>query len=139
MAGLPKTAMPSTSDDEREEEETRLERELRWAPTHTRWDLVPAVAREGPYVIRQRTDILGVYSDEEFREMYRFDKETFLRIVDIVKPDFPTGRNALSPEKRLGIFLSYVGGNEHQVKGKGLFIFVIKYSKFNTRVNSVIL
>ena len=106
----------STSDDEREEEEMRAEREKRWAPTYSKWDLVPPAVRE-PRVIRQRTDILGVYSDEEFREMYRFDKETFLRIVDIVKSDFPTGRNAISPEKRLGIFLSYVGGNEHQVNG----------------------
>ena len=109
-------AVTSTSDDEREEEEMRAERERRWAPTYSKWDLVPPVVRE-PRVIRQRTDILGVYSDEEFREMYRFDKETFLRIVDIVKSDFPTGRNAISPEKRLGIFLSYVGGNEHQVNG----------------------
>ena len=113
-------AMPSTSDDEREEAETRMERDMRWEPTYSRWDLVPAVAREGPKIVRQRTDILGIFSDEEFREMYRFDKETFLRIVDIVKADFPTGRNSIPPEKRLGIFLSYVGGNEHLVRLKKL-------------------
>ena len=30
----------STSDDEREEEEMRLEREHRWAKTHSRWSLL---------------------------------------------------------------------------------------------------
>ena len=103
------------SYDEREEEEMRLERDLRWEKTYTRMDLMPALAREGPKIVRERTDILEVYSDEEFREMYRFDKEPFLRIVDILKPDFPTGRGAISAEKRVGIFLSYVGGNEMQV------------------------
>ena len=105
----------STSDDEMEEEEMRMERERRWAPTYSRWDVVPATMREGPKVYGQRTDILKVFSDAEFREIYRFDKETFMRIVDIVKADFPTGKDAISPVIRLGIFLSYCGGNEHQV------------------------
>ena len=29
---------------------------------------------------------------------------------------FPTGKSVIDPEKRLGIFLSYVGGNEFQSK-----------------------
>ena len=109
------------TDDEREEEEMRLERNLRWEKTYTRMDLMPALAREGPKIVRERTDILEVYSDEEFREMYRFDKEPFLRIVDVLKPDFPTGRGAISAEKRVGIFLSYVGGNEMQVCTRSMF------------------
>ena len=123
-----------SGEDEREEEEVREEREmreerdLRWAPTCSRWDVVPAVVREGPNIVRERTDILGVYSAKEFREVYRFDKETFLRIVDILKDDFPTGRGAISPEKRVGIFLSYVGGNEHQVPDLlALYLFVRIY------------
>ena len=60
----------STSDNEREEEEMRQEREKRWPPTNTKWDLVPAVIRE-PRVIRQRTDIMEVYTEAEFRMMYR--------------------------------------------------------------------
>ena len=105
----------STSDDEREEEEMRLEREHRWARTHSRWNVVPAVVRDGPKVVPPRTDILQAFSDAEFKEIYRFEKATFLAILDIIKADFRTGRNAIPPEKRLGIFLSYVGGNELQV------------------------
>ena len=105
----------STSDDEREEEEMRLEREHRWAKTHSRWDDVPAVMRDGPKVVLPRTDILQAFSDAEFKEIYRFEKATFLAILDIIKADFPTGRNAIPPENRPGIFLSYVGGNKHQV------------------------
>ena len=86
----------STSDDEREEEEMRMKHERRWAPTYSRWDVVPAVMREGPKVYRQRTDILQVFSDAEFREIYRFDKETFMRILDIVKADFPTGKDVIN-------------------------------------------
>ena len=74
----------STSDDEREEEEMRLEREARWAPTYSRWDVLPAVPREGPKVIKERTDILAAYSNQEFKDVYRFEKPTFLEIVDIV-------------------------------------------------------
>ena len=48
--------------------------------------------------------------------MLRFNKPTFLQISYIIKDDFPTGRNAIDPKKRLGIFLSYVGGNEFQSK-----------------------
>ena len=113
----------STSDDEREEEEMRMERERRWAPTYSRRDLVPAFMREGPNQARQRKDILEAFSDREFREIYRFDKGTFMRIVDIVKANFPTGSHAISPVTRLGIFLSYVGGNEHQVLEFFLTIF----------------
>ena len=105
----------STSDDKREEEEMRLEREHRWARTHSRWDVVPAVMRDGPKVVLPRTDILQAFSDAEFKEIYRFEKATFLAILDIIKADFPTGRNAIPPENRFGIFLSYVGGNMHQV------------------------
>ena len=105
----------STSNDEREEEEMRLEREHRWAKTHSRWDVVPAVMSDGPKVVLPRTDILQAFSDAEFKEIYRFEKATFLAILDIIKAVFPTGKNAIPPENRLGIFLSYVGGNEHQV------------------------
>ena len=105
----------STSNNKREEEEMRLEREHRWVKTHSRWDIVPAVMRDGPKVVLPRTDILQAFSDAEFKEIYRFEKATFLAILDIIKADLPTGRNAIPPENRLGIFLSYVGGNEHQV------------------------
>ena len=105
----------STSNDEREEEEMRLEHEHRWAKTHSRWDVVPAVMRDGPKVVLPRTDILQAFSDAEFKEIYRFEKATFLAILDIIKADFPTGRNAIPPENRLGIFLSYIGGIKHQV------------------------
>ena len=106
----------STSNNEKEEEEMRQEREKRWAPSGTKWDLVPAVAREGPKIYRPRTEILEVYSDAEFKAMFRFDKPTFLLICDIIKDNFPTGKNAIDPEKRLGIFLSHIGGNEFQSK-----------------------
>ena len=105
-----------TSDDEKEEEEMRQEWQKRWAPSGTKWDLVPAIPREGPKIYRPRTEILEVYSDPEFREMFRFDKLTFLQISYIIMDNFPTGRNAIDPEKRLGIFLSFVGGNEFQSK-----------------------
>ena len=48
--------------------------------------------------------------------MFRFHKEPFLHIVDILKDDFPTGRGAISAEKRVGLFLSYCSGNETQVE-----------------------
>ena len=48
--------------------------------------------------------------------MFWFDKPTFLQISYIIKDHFPTGKNAIDPEKRLGIFLSYVGGNKFQSK-----------------------
>ena len=47
---------------------------------------------------------------------FRFNKEPFLRIVDILKPDFPTGRGAISPEKRVGLFLSYCASKDTQFK-----------------------
>ena len=59
----------STSDDERQEEEMHLEREHRWAKTLSRWDIVPAVMRDGPKVVLPRTDILQAFSDAEFKEI----------------------------------------------------------------------
>ena len=35
----------SSSEDERQEKEERMERDARWAPTHTRWDLVLPLIR----------------------------------------------------------------------------------------------
>ena len=60
----------SSSEDERQEKEERMERDARWVPTHTRWDLVPSTVRE-PRRERQRVDILTVYPDEEFRRTFR--------------------------------------------------------------------
>ena len=60
----------SSSEDERQEKEERVERDARWAPTHSRWDLVPSTVRE-PRRERQRVDILTVYPDEEFRRTFR--------------------------------------------------------------------
>ena len=111
--------MNSQSDDEREEREDRAERDLRWGPpsvTDLIPPLIPLTIRDGPRIVRERTEILDVYSDTEFRQMFRFHKEPFLRIVDILEADFPTGRGAISPEKRVGLFLSYCSGNETQVK-----------------------
>ena len=104
--------------EEREEREERAERDLRWAPPGPT-DLIPALIprtiRE-PRIVRERTEILDVYSDAEFRQMFRFHKEPFRRIVELLEADFPTGRNAISPEKRVGLFLSYLSENGPQVK-----------------------
>ena len=55
-----------------------------------KWGLVPAIPREGPKIYRPRTKILEVYSDPEFRDMFQFDKPTFLQIPYIIKDYFPT-------------------------------------------------
>ena len=47
--------------------------------------------------------------------LFSFEKEHFLRIVDILKPDFPSGRGAISPVQRVGLFLSYCAGKDMQV------------------------
>ena len=63
----------SSSEDERQEKEDReerAERDARWAKTHTRWDLVPDTVSE-PRRERQRVDILAVYPDDEFRQIFR--------------------------------------------------------------------
>ena len=60
----------SSSDDERQEREERAERDARWAPTHTRWDLLPAM-KDGPRIVKPRVEILEVFSEEEFRRIYR--------------------------------------------------------------------
>ena len=62
--------MSSSEEDEREEREERAERDARWAPTHSRWDLVPSTIRE-PRRERQRVDILAAYPDDEFRQTFR--------------------------------------------------------------------
>ena len=62
--------MSSSEEDEREEKVERAERDARWAPTHSRWDLVPATIRE-PRRERQRVDILQAYPDGEFRDNFR--------------------------------------------------------------------
>ena len=56
--------------DERLEREERAERDARWAPTHTRMDLLPAM-REGPRIVRQRVDILEDYDEASFRRTFR--------------------------------------------------------------------
>ena len=106
------------SNEERQEMEYRAERDARWAPTVTDLipPLIPQTIRDGPRNVRERTEILEVYSETEFRQMFRFHKEPFLHIVDILKDDFPTGRGAISAEKRVGLFLSYCSGNETQVE-----------------------
>ena len=65
--------MSSSEDeaDERQEREERAERDVRWAPTHTRMDLLPAM-RQGPKIVRERLDILQVFTDEEFRRIFRY-------------------------------------------------------------------
>ena len=56
--------------DERMEREERAERDARWAPTHTSWDLLPTM-REGPKVVRPRVDILEAYDEDSFRKTFR--------------------------------------------------------------------
>ena len=105
------------NDDERQEAEDRAERDARWLPFST--DLIPPLIPPTiaePYTIRARTEILDVYSETEFRQVFRFNKEPFLRIVDLLKDDFPDHILAITPEKRVGLFLSYCSGNETQVQ-----------------------
>ena len=45
-----------------------------------------------------------------------FDKASFRKIVDLLKADFPTGRNAISPEKRVGLFLSFCADESTQYR-----------------------
>ena len=47
---------------------------------------------------------------------FSFNKESFVQIVHILEGDFLTGRQAISPEKRVGLFLSYCAGGESQYK-----------------------
>ena len=105
------------SDDEREEEEYRAERDARWTPNETDLitPLIPPTIREA-HTFRARTEILDVYSETEFRQMFRFHKEPFLQIVDLLKYHFPDGIRAIPAEKRVGLFLSYCSGNETQVE-----------------------
>ena len=37
------------------------------------------------------------------------------QIVNILTPDFPTGRGAISPEQRVALFLSHCAGRDTQV------------------------
>ena len=107
-----------SEEDERQEKEDRTERDLRWAPPGPT-DLIPAVVPRTirlRRVIRERTEILEIYSEAEFRQLFRFYKDHFLRIVDLLMDDFPSGRGAISPDKRVGLFLSYLSENEPQVK-----------------------
>ena len=102
-----------TSGDERQEAE---DRDARWRPKVT--DLIPPLIPAtiaDPHIWRARTEILEVYSENEFRRVFRFHKDPFLRIVDLLKDNFPTGKCAVTAEKRVGLFLSYCSGNETQV------------------------
>ena len=103
-----------SSDDERLEAE---ERDARWRPKAT--DLIPPLIPAtiaDPHIFRARTEILDVYSETDFRQIFRFHKEPFLRIVDLLKDQLKDGIGAISPEKRVGLFLSYCSGNETQVE-----------------------
>ena len=60
----------SDSEEEKVERQERAERDARWAPTHSRWDLLPAM-RHGPKVVSPRVEILEVYTEEEFRRIFR--------------------------------------------------------------------
>ena len=78
--------LSNKSDDERQEMEYRARRDARWAPTVTDLipPLIPQTIRDGPRKVRERTEILEVYSETEFRQMFRFHKEPFLHICKML-------------------------------------------------------
>ena len=108
--------MDSSSDSSDGERQEMEDRDARWRPK--KGDLIPpllpATIAE-PHIYGARTEILEVYSEGEFRQVFRYHKDPFLRIVDLVKAHLPTGKCAISPEKRVGLFLSYCSGNSTQV------------------------
>ena len=61
-------AVPTTSDEDCEEEEMHMERKMRWEPTYSQWDLVPAVANrvvknesvDWDFLSRQSSQSIGV-------------------------------------------------------------------------------
>ena len=105
-----------TSDEENEERQEAEDRDARWRPKVT--DLIPPLIPAkiaDPHIYRARTEILEVYSETEFRRVFRFHKDPFLQIVELLKDHLPTGKCAIPAEKRVGLFLSYCSGNETQV------------------------
>lgn len=104
------------------------------------FDLYP----DSPTSVKTTRDCRDIYSlnDSKFYRLYRFDKDTFSHIVDLIRPDIqrPTSRsNALSCEEQTAAALRYYATGTFQIDiGEGLNISQSSVHRAVSNVNSAL-